>query len=40
MSVPGEAGDYRQVGITLEKVPEEPRMSSAKAVLTGELDEP
>jgi hypothetical protein len=39
MSVPGEAGDYRQVGITLEKFPEEPRMSSAKAVLTGELDE-
>ncbi len=39
MSVPEEVSDYRQVGITLEKFPEEPRMSSAKAVLTGELDE-
>ncbi len=39
MSVPEEASDYQQVGITLEKFPEEPRMSSAKAVLRGELDE-
>jgi hypothetical protein len=39
MSVPREASDYQQVGITLEKFPREPRMSSAKAVLTGELEE-
>jgi hypothetical protein len=39
MSVPEEAGHYQQVGITLEKFPREPRMSSAKAVLRGELEE-
>jgi hypothetical protein len=39
MSVPEQASSYQQVGITLEKFPKEPRMSSAKAVLTGELDE-
>jgi hypothetical protein len=39
MSVPEDASDYQQVGITLEKFPEEPRMSAAKPVLTGELDE-
>ncbi len=39
MSVPVEASGYQQVGITLERFPEEPRMSSAKAVLRGELDE-
>jgi hypothetical protein len=37
MSVPEEAGDYQRVGITLEEFPEEPRMSSAKVVLGGEL---
>jgi anti-sigma-K factor RskA len=39
MSVPENASDYQQVGITLEKFPEEPRMSAAKPVLTGELEE-
>ena len=39
MSVPENASHYQQVGITLEKFPKEPRMSSAKAVLRGELDE-
>lgn len=38
MSVPEEAGNYAQVGITLEEFPEEPRMSAAKPVLTGELE--
>jgi len=38
MSVPEEAGNYGQVGITLEEFPEEPRMSAAKPVLTGELE--
>jgi hypothetical protein len=38
MSVPEEAGNYGQVGITLEEFPEEPRMDSAKPVLTGELE--
>ncbi|HSK99469.1 MAG TPA: anti-sigma factor [Rubrobacteraceae bacterium] len=37
MTVPEEAGRYRQVGITLEEFPEEPRMNSAKVVLGGEL---
>ena len=36
-SVPEGAGEYPRVGITLEKFPEEPRMSSAKVVLAGEL---
>ena len=39
MSVPERASGYQQVGITLEKFPREPRMSAAKAVLTGELEE-
>ena len=39
MSVPEDASHYQRVGITLEKFPKEPRMSSAKAVLTGELEE-
>jgi anti-sigma-K factor RskA len=39
MSVPENASDYQQVGITLEKFPEEPRMSAAEPVLTGELEE-
>jgi hypothetical protein len=39
MSVPREASGYQQVGITLEKFPREPRMSSAKVVLGGELEE-
>jgi hypothetical protein len=39
MSVPEDASGYEQVGITLEKFPEEPRMSAAKPVLTGELEE-
>jgi hypothetical protein len=39
MTVPEEASDYQQVGITLEKFPREPRMNSAKVVLGGELEE-
>jgi hypothetical protein len=39
MSVPEDASGYQQVGITLEKFPEEPRMSAAKPVLIGELEE-
>jgi Anti-sigma-K factor rskA/Putative zinc-finger len=39
MSVPERASGYQQVGITLEKFPKEPRMSAAKPVLIGELDE-
>ncbi len=39
MSVPERASDYQQVGITLEKFPREPRMSGARPVLTGELEE-
>ncbi len=39
MSVPERVGDYEKVGITLEKFPEEPRMSSARVVLGGELRE-
>jgi hypothetical protein len=39
MSVPERASGYQQVGITLEKFPTEPRMSAARAVLTGELEE-
>jgi len=38
MNVPEEAVNYGQVGITLEEFPEEPRMYSAKPVLTGELE--
>jgi hypothetical protein len=39
MTVPEEASDYDQVGITLEEFPKEPRMSAAKPVLVGELEE-
>jgi hypothetical protein len=39
MTVPEEASDYGQVGITLEEFPREPRMSAAKPVLVGELEE-
>jgi hypothetical protein len=39
MSVPEDASGYQQVGVTLEKFPEEPRMSAAKPVLIGELEE-
>ncbi len=39
MSVPERASDYQQVGITLEKFPREPRMSAARPVLMGELEE-
>jgi anti-sigma-K factor RskA/putative zinc finger protein len=39
MSVPQEASGYQQVGITLERFPREPRLSSAKVVLGGELEE-
>ena len=39
MSVPEHASDYQQVGITLEKFPREPRMSAARPVLIGKLDE-
>jgi hypothetical protein len=39
MSVPEEASEYQRVGITLEKFPREPRISSAKVVLGGELRE-
>lgn len=38
-SVPEGVGEYQRVGITLEEFPEEPRMSSAKVVLAGELEE-
>lgn len=38
MSVPEEAGNYDQVGITLEEFPKEPRMKAAKPVLTGRLE--
>ena len=38
MTVPEEASSYEQVGITIEKFPEEPRMSAAKPVLVGELE--
>jgi anti-sigma-K factor RskA len=37
-SVPEDAREYQRVGITLEKFPEEPRMSSAKVILAGELE--
>ncbi len=37
MSVPEEVRGYQRVGVTLEKFPREPRMSSAKVVLGGEL---
>ena len=37
MSVPEEASEYQRVGITLETFPREPRISSAKVVLGGEL---
>jgi hypothetical protein len=39
MSVPEDASNYQQVGITLERFPEEPRIGAAKPVLTGELEE-
>jgi hypothetical protein len=39
MTVPEQASNYQQVGITLEKFPKEPRMSSARVVLGGELKE-
>jgi anti-sigma-K factor RskA/putative zinc finger protein len=39
MSVPERASGYQQVGITLEKFPREPRMSAARPVLTGDLEE-
>jgi len=39
MTVPEDASGYGQVGITLEEFPEEPRISAAKPVLTGELEE-
>jgi hypothetical protein len=39
MTVPEEASDSDQVGITLEEFPKEPRMSAAKPVLVGELEE-
>jgi hypothetical protein len=39
MSIPEEASGYGQVGITLEEFPEVPRMSSARPVLSGELEE-
>src|SRR5215203_5001148 len=39
MTVPEDASGYGQVGITLEEFPEEPRMSAANPVLTGELEE-
>lgn len=37
-SVPEGVGEYQRVGITLEEFPKEPRMSSAKVVLAGELE--
>ena len=39
LSVPEDASSYKQVGITIEKFPEEPRMSAAKPVLVGQLEE-
>jgi anti-sigma-K factor RskA len=39
MTVPKDASGYDQVGITLEEFPEEPRMSAAKPVLVGDLQE-
>ena len=36
-SVPEDAEEYQRVGITLEKFPEEPRMSAAKVILVGDL---
>jgi hypothetical protein len=39
MTVPEDASSYDQVGITLEEFPKEPRMSAAKPVLVGELEE-
>ena len=39
LSVPEEADGHGQVGITPEEFPEEPRLSSARPGLTGELEE-
>lgn len=39
-SVPQLEGDYQSIDVTLEKLPEEPRMSSAQIVLQGDLREP
>ncbi|CAN5691008.1 hypothetical protein BH24ACT20_BH24ACT20_06730 [soil metagenome] len=39
MAAPERVGDYQQVGITLEKFPNEPSMDSAKVVLGGELQD-
>jgi Anti-sigma-K factor rskA/Putative zinc-finger len=39
MTVPEKASRYDQVGITIEQFPKEPRMSAAKPVLIGELEE-
>jgi hypothetical protein len=39
MTVPEKASSYDQVGITIEQFPNEPRMSAAKPVLIGELEE-
>jgi hypothetical protein len=39
MTVPEQASSYDQVGITIEQFPKEPRMSAAKPVLIGELEE-
>jgi hypothetical protein len=39
MTVPEKASSYDQVGITIEQFPKEPRMSAAKPVLIGELEE-
>ena len=39
VTVPDKASSYQRVGITLEKFPREPRMSSAKVVLGGELQD-
>jgi Anti-sigma-K factor rskA, C-terminal/Putative zinc-finger len=39
MTVPEKASSYDQVGITIEQFPKEPRMSAAKPVLVGELEE-
>ena len=39
MTVPEKASSYDQVGITIEQFPKEPRISAAKPVLIGELEE-
>jgi Anti-sigma-K factor rskA, C-terminal/Putative zinc-finger len=39
-SVPELVGTYQRIDVTLERFPEEPRIGSAKAVLSGDLGQP